>query len=258
MNKKKVILTAGVLLLVTGLLAIANSYHWLGLNTETNKTELPDAKAELRKLYMIYGKPDTSFYIKGIIKLYDHENKDALKEQTPFSYSKKGMQLYSQLGYLQTFISDSLAVQFDTVNKYITISKVDMQSLQLTGQTIMPFEKFMQDTSTFKIELTVTEKNKERALTITSDLNTEIKSTIIYYDTLTYKIRKVETEWWKEATVYASEDIDKKTWLTVMEYSYPSSPGISVAEKIKEIIVLKNGTAEATTPYKNYQVQVNF
>lgn len=258
MNKKKIILTGGVLLLVTGLLAIANNNHWFGLNSGDDKTKLPDAKEELRKIYTLYSKPDTSFYMKGVIKLYDHENKDALKEQTPFSYLKKGMQLYSQLGYLQTFISDSLVLQFDTVNKYITVSKVDLRSVQPAGQTGLPFEKFMQDSSSFEIEATVMEKNKERALTIKSDLNTDIKSSVIYYDPLTYKIRKAEIEWWKEAMVYGTEDRDKKTWLTVMEYNFPALPGISVTEKIKKIIVLKNGTAEATTTYKDYKVHVNF
>ena len=258
MNKKKIILTASVLLSVTALLAIANNFHWLGLNNGNNKEDLPDAKGELRKLYALYGKPDTSFYIKGMIRLYDHENKDALKEQTSFSYLKKRMQLYNQLGYLQTFMADSLIVQLDTINKYIMVSKVDIPSIQLQGQTGFPFEKFMQDTSAFNIKATVLEKNKERALLIKNELTPEIKSTIIYYDPVTYKITKAEIEWWKEAMVPGNDEAEKKTWLTVMEYTYPASPGISVAEKIKRIIVLKNGTAEAMPEYKDYQVHVSF
>jgi hypothetical protein len=258
MNKKKIILTAGVLLLVTGLLAIANNFHWLGLNSSDNKTELPDAKEELRKLYAVYNRPDTSLNIKGVIKLYDRENKDALKEKTPFSYSKKGIQQYSQLGYVQTFINDSLLVQLDTLNKYIIVSKTGAGSIPQSGQTILPFEKFVQDTSTFKIELTVTEKNKERVLTIKSDLNPGIRSSAIYYDPATYKISKAEIEWWKEAMVYENEDTDKKTWLTVMEYSYPVLSEIPVVEKIKKIIIIKDGKVEPAPAYKEYQFQVTF
>jgi hypothetical protein len=258
MNKKKIILTAVVLLLVTGLLAIANNFHWLGLNRNGNNTELPDAKEELRKLYAVYSNPDTSLNVKGIIKLYDRENKDVLKEKTPFSYSKKGTQLYSQLGYMQSFISDSLVVQLDTMNKYIVVSKTGIGSASQSVQTGLPFEKFMQDTSTFKIDVTITEKNKERVLIIKSDLNPEIRSSAIYYDPVTYKIRKAEIEWWKEAMVYENEDTDKKTWLTVMEYSYPVLSGTAIAEKIKKIIVMKDGKAEPTPAYKDYQFQVTF
>ena len=116
----------------------------------------------------------------------------------------------------------------------------------------------MQDTSTFKIDATITEKNKERVMTIKSDLSPEIRSSAIYYDPLTYKIMKIEMEWWKEAMVYGSKDMDKKTWLTVMEYKYPPSPGIFVTEEIKKIVTIKDGKAEPTPAYKDYQFEVAF
>ena len=93
---------------------------------------------------------------------------------------------------------------------------------------------------------------------ILATLNPEIRSSIIYYDALTYKIRKAEIEWWKKAMIYENENMNKKTWLTVMEYTYPVSPGISVAETVNKIIVLKNGTAEATAAYKDYRLHVSF
>jgi hypothetical protein len=116
----------------------------------------------------------------------------------------------------------------------------------------------MQDTSTFKIEATLTEKNNKRILTIKSDLNPEIKLSAIYYDPVTYKINKVEIEWWKETMLNENKDAEKKIWLTVMDYSYPVSPGMPVAEKIKKIITMKDGKAEPTPAYKDYQFQVTF
>ena len=258
MSKKKIILPVLLLFVVSGLFAIAKNYHWFGLDISKNKTDLPDAKEELRKIYGLYSKPDTSLSIKGIIRLYDRENKDALKEQTPFSYSKKGMQVYSQLGYMETFVDDSIVVQLDTVNKYIIVSKTDMSQVQASSQPGLPFEKFMQDTSAFKVEVTVAEKNKQRTLTIKSELNPEIKSSIIYYDPVSYKILKAEIEWWKEAIVYENEDTDKKTWLTIMDYTYPLAPGLTVQEKIKKIIVWKDGKAEPAPAYKDYQVHITF
>jgi len=253
MNKRKFFIPIAVLLVLSGVFAIANNNHWL--TPDHNKNELPDAKEELRKLYAIYNKQDTSLTINGIIRLYDRENKDALKEQTPFSYSKKGKRVFNQLGYLQTFFEDSLIVQLDTVNKYIAVSKIT-EGVQESVQNGLPFERFMQDTSTFKITATVSEKNKERALTVISELNPEIKSSVIYYDPVTYKIKKAEIEWWKEAPIYDKEAVSKKIWLTIMEYTYPA--GMSNPESIKEIIVWKDGKPEPAKAYKDYQVHVTF
>ena len=255
MNRRKVFIPIAMLLVLSGLFAIANNNKWL---TPGNaKDELPDAKEELRKLYTIYSKQDTSFNINGMIRLYDKENKDVLKEQTTFSYSKKGKDVFNQIGYLQTFFDNSLVVQLDTVNKSIAVSKIE-EGVQIPVQSGLPFEKLMDDTSTFKISATVSEKNKERALTVISELNPEIKSSVIYYDPGTYKIKKVEIEWWKEAMINDQEEANKKIWLTIMEYTYPVSLGTSGPKSINEIIVWKDGKANPTKAYEGYQVHVTF
>jgi hypothetical protein len=255
MNRRKIFIPIALLLVLSGLFAIANSNKWL--TPDNAKNELPDAKEELQKLYTIYNKQDTSFNINGMIRLYDKENKDVLKEQTSFSYSKKGKNVFNQIGYLRTFFDDSLVVQLDTVNKYIAVSKI-VEGRRVPVQSGLPFEKFMEDTSTFKISATVSEKNKERALTIISELNPEIKSSVIYYDPVTYKIKKAEIEWWKEAMINDQEEANKKIWLTIMEYTYPVSSGTSGPKSIKEIIVWEDGKPKPTKAYEDYQVHVTF
>jgi len=257
MNKKKLIIPAVIILVMSGLFATANNYHWFGINTGS-PADLPGAKEELRKLYAKYSDPAASFNINGTIRLFDKENDDKLKEQMPFGYSKQGLQFYMRIGSQQTFFTDSLLLQLDTTNKYMIISAVNKESVPVPPSGVLPFEKFMQDTSIFKIEAVVSEKNKERALTIKSELNPEIKVSTIYYDPVTYTIRRAEIEWWKEATVYNNEDGRKKIWLTVIEYSYPASPVLPVTERIKKIIVQKNGKIEPVPAFSDYQVQSSF
>jgi hypothetical protein len=260
MNKKKILIPLAVLLILSGLVAIAGNYHWFGLNI-VNKTtaDLPDAKEELKKLYTVYSNPDSAMHIEGTIRLFDRENEDAFKEEAKFSYSRKGKQLFSELGPIQSVMADSIIVQLDTANKYILVSKID-GAAELPAQAAgLPFEKFMQDTSAFKIEAAVSEKGKERALTIKSELNPEIKSSTLYYDPATYRISHAEIEWWKEAIVYKDEDSQKKTWLSVIRYTYPLSSGKSAAEEIKKIIVInKEGKAEPAKAYNDYSIRSSF
>ena len=79
-------------------------------------------------------------------------------------------------------------------------------------QSGLPFERFMHDTSGFKINASISEKNQERVLTIVSELNPEIKSSMIYYDPVTYRIKKAEIEWWKDAV------IEKKSQKQIKEF----------------------------------------
>ncbi|MBL7740730.1 MAG: hypothetical protein JNK14_16040 [Chitinophagaceae bacterium] len=257
MNKKKLVIPALIILVLSGLFAVANTYHWFGMN-RNNTADLPAAKEELRKVFARFSDPASIIHIRGTIRLFDRENNDALKEQISFSYSKQGQQFSSRVGYVQTFVADSLAIQLDTVNKYIILSRVDKGSELLTAQTALPFEKFMQDTSAFKIEAVVAQNNKERSLAIKSELSPEIKMTTIFYDPVTYTIKRAEIEWWKEPLVYKNEEDFKRTWLTVLEYTYPLSGGASVSEKIRKIIIQKDGKIEPGPAYRDYQVQSSF
>lgn len=260
MKKTKMVIPVVIVLVLSGFFAVANNYHWFGWHTDTGKSILPDAKDEMRKLYSLYNKQDSSFNIKGIIRLFDRENKNVLKEETPFLYSKQGRQFSSQLGYLQTFLIDSLLIQLDTLNKYIIVSKADDQlgNAPAVAETGLPFEKFMQDTSLFKIEAIVSDSDKQRMLKIKSDLNPEIKALSIFYDPLTYTIKRVETEWWKDGGMYDSKNDGDKTWLTIIDYAYPARVDLSATEKVNKIIVRNDERISPAPAYKDYEIRVTF
>lgn len=255
--KRKLIISIVIVLMMSGLFAMAGNYHWFGFNAGS-PADLPAAKDELRKLYAKYSDPAASFTINGTIRLFDKENDNALKEQMPFGYSKQGTQFYMQMGGQQTFFTENMLLQLDTANKYIIVSPVNKDAMPAAESGILPFEKFMHDTSTFKIEASVSEKNKERALSIKSELNPEVRVSTIYYDPTTYTIKRAEIEWWKEAMVLNTDEDKKKIWVTVLEYNYPAQAVMPVQERIKKIIVQKNGQVEPTPAYSDYQVQSSY
>jgi hypothetical protein len=253
--KKKLIIPGLALLVTTGLLAMVNSNHWFG-SKAPGKNEFPDAKEELSKIYAVYGKADTSFTMKGRIRLFDREQKDSLAEEMPLFYCRQGAAFYGQLGYMQSFFDDGLLVQLDTVNKYIIVSKVEKEAAPVASSGF-PLEKFMEDTSAFKIQAAVIdEKSTERVMTIKSELTPEIKSTTIFYDPVTYVIKRAKIEWWKDALV-AGED-GNKTWLTVIEYSYPAGRQVPIAEQVKKIITRKNDEVAPAPGYQNYEIRQTY
>jgi hypothetical protein len=253
MKKRRIILIVIVLLGLTGFYAIARSNDWFG----GSGGPAIDAKEELRKLYALYSRQDTQLHIDGVIRLYDKEEKDALKETTPFSYHRSGRQSYSHLGYLFYFMDDSLMVQLDTMSRVITVSKISQQE-QPTMQTGLPFERFMHDSSTFRITATVEEEGALRKMTLTNDLDPNVKSSVIYYDPSTYVVKKAEIAWWKQAMVYSKEDAEKKIWLAVMEYDHSADGGAGVKDRISEVIGWKDGRPVATKRYAGYQLTGNY
>ena len=135
------------------------------------------------------------------------------------------------------FDGDSLFVQVDTVEKYIMVSKVQ-DTAKAPVEIGVPYEKFLRDTAAFKIELVLTGKNTERSISIRSELNPDIKSSIVYYDTTSYRIRRMETIWWKEGVVYNDTASQKKTWLSVMDYTYAPVQATLVEDAIRRYITI--------------------
>lgn len=255
--KKKLIIPVAIVLLMSGLFAVARNYHWFGIN-ERGIADLPGAKDELRKLYSRYGNPAATFTIAGTMRLFDKEDDNKLKEQMSFGYSKQGLQCYMWMGSQQTYMTDKLVLQLDTVHKYIVISPISTDATPLSASGVLPFEKYMEDTSAFKIKAVVSEKNKERSIEIISELDPEVKLSTIYYDPGTYAIRRAEIEWWKEPMIEDSKEGRKKVWLTTIEYNYPASAQVPVAERVKNIVVEKNGKYEPVPRFSDYQVQSSF
>jgi len=59
--------------------------------------------------------------LAGTIRVYDGENKYALKEEKTYHYIRAGRQYYSQLSYLQIFCNGEILLQLDTVNKVVSV-----------------------------------------------------------------------------------------------------------------------------------------
>jgi hypothetical protein len=257
MKKRNILITlTAAILLVSGAVALAGNFKWLG-NRDAND-ELPDSREELKRLYAVYSKPDSSFAMKGVIRLHDTENKNALTEETPFQYVKVGSACYSQLGYLQTFCADSFFLQLDTLNKQILLSKFDSRLLSDVNQSLFPFEKYMNDTSSsYLVKIVAGRKGKDRSLTVTNDAIPEIKQSVVFYDPVTYRINRVEIEWWKDATAGLSEDDQNRTWFTSIDYQHMPAT-MSPASKIYSIITVKNGRIELAPAFRDYEVQSTF
>ncbi|HET9056046.1 MAG TPA: hypothetical protein VFN30_04275 [Chitinophagaceae bacterium] len=257
-NKKKWFLPFTIAFFLCGAIAVAGKYNIQGALFGGKKLPLPDAKQELKKIYTLYSNADSSITMEGIIRFYDKEKNDALKEQTGFYFTRNKKNFYSRLDYLQTYCADSLLIQLDTINKFIVVSKINIEVEEGHSQNILPFERFMQDTSSFKITATIKEENDERIITIQSELNPEIKSTSLYYDPVTYKIKRAEVEWWKDPLPGNDKESENKIWLANIEYRYPGISNISVENSIKKIIIINKGQVQVTEAYKDYEVKLSF
>lgn len=254
MKKRKIIIALIGMLFLTGLYALARNYRWIGSGVD----ELPDARQEIEKIYSLYNKQDTSFTIRGVIRLLDSEKDNAVKEVTPFVYTKHQAQYYSSLGYVQTLCANGMGIQLDTVNRYIVVSRVDPSLLDNSQNSLLPFTQFMQDTATYKTTIAAVQKGREYAITITSEASPDIKKATIFYHPATYRIIKSEIEWWKSATAGLNENEQDQTWVTRIEYEHTTATGETAAERINKIVVSMNGKIEPAPAYRGYEFQSAF
>jgi hypothetical protein len=243
MKKKNKALLLLTLLVLAGFIAVGNWYERIN--------ESIDSKEEFRKLYQGFNTGGNQLHITGTIRLLDKEQNDKLTEETSFEYVSSSLAYYSRLDYVQTFSDGQLAVQLDTVNKYVMVSPVEAQQMQAAGNAMFPFEQFLSDTSQFKVHLTAGEREGWRWLRINSELNPEIKTCMIIYDPLSYEVKEVEVEWWKEPVL--EEEIDeKKCWLSKIEYRYHATSSLNIRERIGRILKVNKDKIELTERYKEY------
>lgn len=256
MKRKRNIILLFLIFSLSGFFALATGKNWFGLGDADPDNELPDPKEEIRKLMEKYSNPDTSIALKADILLYDRENKDALKEKTPFSYERNKTQVAGQLGYLFTYVNDSLAVQVDTVNKIISVS-TNRQEVNTSLQKGLPLEQYIADTGDFRLDATVTETKGVRKLSIESQADPRIKRSTLFYNPVDYRIQKAEIEWWKDAMFLGEKGDENRTWLTVMDYKYFPATGISISDKINEILRWQNGELLPAKAFQGYQIVMN-
>jgi len=254
MKKTKWLVVSCICLLGFACWALAgNTRRWF-LPRAT--VQLPDAKEELRKLYARYAQSDSMMDVSGSILLYDEERNNALKETTGFRLVKKGSQLYTQLGYLQTLIDGEMVVELDTLNKYITVSRLEKDVLHTMNNKVLMPEYMFGDTTELKVSAYVTGEKKRRTLHLHSDLNPDVKSCRITYDSGSYRIYNTDIEWWKQGVV--NDTTGHHAWMAHIDYVYQPFSELMVADKISQVIRFSGKEPVAADRYKDYEIHNRF
>ena len=255
MNKRFFIIP--ILLVVTAVAFVAAfGKGWIANRKPADEKKLPDAKEELMKIVALYTKEDSIISMHGTIKLLDEEKNYALTETSFFDYQRNGNEVYSRLGPLFTYITDSLFVQVDTADKYITAGiKNNMQvpaGIGTHNSVIAVLEKLMNDSS-YSIQLSITESGGERILHIENEMQPEIKSSRIVYNPYSYSIIRTETEWWKNG--YNTGNDEKKCWYTEARFDASKKPPVDIEDELKKIIQVHHGELAVAPAYLKYELK---
>ena len=254
MKKTLLKLIASVCLLTAACWAIAGrNPHWFH---NPGAISLPDAKEELNKLYTAYIKKDAALDIKGSIRLYDEEHDNTLKEENSFRIIKQDSQIYTRLSYIQTFVRGELAVELDTVNRTILVSKLDPAASTAIANHALMLGQWFSDTARFKMTGSVTASSNTRTLRLQTEMNPEIRSCSITYDTVSYRVRQAEIEWWKQGQI-ADTSAVHRTWLARIDYVYLPFSGLDSSQRIDHVIRI-SGQIIPALEYKDYKIHNRF
>jgi hypothetical protein len=234
------VLLSAVLAAVAAL-AIAGTY-------ERTEATTVDFRGELRNLYA-HLLQERKVDVAGVIRVYDGGDGKTLKEENTFRFIRQGAQYYSQLSYLQTFVSDSLMVELDTVNEYMVVSYPPEGDVFATAP-LLPDSLFA-TTARFRTAGQVLTREDERMLTLTSDYNPEVKSYTLTYDTATYRIRRATIAWWQAGAPAADT---ARVWLTHVDYRYQPFAAINMHERIRRIVSIRHGRVIPVERYSRYEV----
>jgi len=257
MMAKKIFLVFVLATLIVLLFAAVGQKVGLKHIAPTNEKELPAAAGEYRRIMERFSGADSNIDLSGTIRIYDSENKYALKEQRGFRYTRYGSQFYTRLSCLQTFCDGSLMLQLDTLNRTITVSKATVGQKGSANPVIQSFDRLFSDTATFRISGKVSELASERILKMQSDFNPEIRSCSLIYDTLSYRLHRAEVEWWKQIPT-GDKNSTGKIWLAKLDYHYQSPVPFDMHKRIDSIILIKDGHVYNRPAYKDYQVNTSF
>lgn len=254
MKRVKSWLLVSVLLISAGLVAIAGNYKKWFTNT-TQVVEQPDAKTEFRKIGERFLMHDTLLNINGTIKLYDGEKPTVLKEENSFQLIKEPGHIYNRLGYIQTFYSENRMIQLDTVNQLLVVAATGSPQPGLANALQPSTDALFSDTAAFTTTGVVTGDSRERTLSLTSELQPEIKVYRITYDAATYRIRRTVIEWWKDGVV-SNTTQSSQVWITQIDYQYLPESKQKVAELLKNVVTTNQHGIQPTERYKDYQLHI--
>lgn len=247
-------LLVSILLVSAGLVAIAGNYKKWFMNT-TQVVEQPDAKTEFRKIGERFLKHDTLLNIKGTIKLFDGEKPTALKEENNFQVIKEPGHIYNRLGYVQTFYSDNRMIQLDTVNQLLVVAATGSPQPGLANALQPSTDVLFSDTAAFTTTGVVTGDSRERTLSLTSELQPEIRVYRVTYDAVTYQIRRAVIEWWKDEVV-SNTAPSSQVWITQIDYQYLPESKLQVAELLKKVVTVSQHGIQPAERYKDYQLHI--
>jgi hypothetical protein len=253
MSFKKIFLSA---LLLSALTAATAGYHWWKGRDKTSapQRELPPAPEEFRKVMLRYQRTVHSLAsVEGTIRIYDQENKSALREVKTFRFVRCGDGYYMQLSYLQTFCDGKWLVQLDTVNRQIVVEKARGSAASMDPAVSQG--ALFSDTAQFRISGLVKAEGSQRSLRLQSELNPEIRSSTLFYDSLSYQLNRAEMEWWKPGS--APDDKGEKIWLARIDYRYPPAEKMDLPAKISSIVTIVRRKVRAAAAYRDYDLNIN-
>jgi len=252
MIKRKFIIPVLCGLLAIGSIAVAGSHAGWLLRYAGRDAGLPSAREEFKKLYERSMRQDSSIDLSGTILLYDGENRSKVKESNVFHFIKNTTGSYSQLGYLQSFSDGELLVELDTVNRLLVVAGGRQQTGIMKTQPSV--DALFSDTAAWRVTGIISERDHQRVIRFSSNLNPAIRSYSLIYDPATYRPTGAEIEWWKDAVVYDTTHTNR-VWITRISYQYHPPSELHVDEMIGRIITLENGHAVPAGTYKDYRMQ---
>lgn len=253
MKRIKSWVLAGVLLLSAVLVGIAGNYKGWFRSPDAGLEQL-DAGAEFRKIGERFLQ-DTVLSMAGAILLYDGEQPDQVKEQNSFRLVKESTNMYNRLGYIQTFSSDGWMVQLDTLNQILIVTDAPVQAQGADGGFQQSTGLMFNDTTAFMAIGTVTGDQRERTLSLRSDLHPEVRLYRLTYDPATYRMKRAVIEWWKDAVVSDTTKASR-VWITKIDYQYETAPALKVGELIDQVITRGQDSIYPKERYKDYQFHI--
>lgn len=221
------------------------AFYLAGNNDKEQKK--PEVTSELQQLIEHNGLLDSAFSISGDIRIMDSEDNNRVKEHSNFWFVKNGMQYYSQLSSQETISDGVLAIQIDSVSKYMAISRADTGVAE-SMKHVLPISKQIIDTANIKANVVV--KGANREIVYTSVLTPEIKSARVVYDPATYKLLSAEIEWWKHPEMSGATGL----WVAHISYNISTSKQLDINAKMKSILVFKNEQLVIAERFKTYKI----
>ena len=249
-NSKKILLSFLLVILLGGAVIYASSINWQPAG------KLPDPRQELARLVNQYTTAAGAFATEGTIKIYDGENNNELKEETPFYFYKNNRDQYLKFGFLQVISNDSLTVQVDTANKYIIVASNAGEANTVNGQQLLSPDKFIADTARVDVQGTVRQNGKMRTIVFANKMNPEIVSYSVTYDSSNYRMQQSSIVFRKDPSDPDSIG-HKKIWLAKIEYRYPASQVWNIAALINTFIKIDNGNISVRDKYRDFSLQGN-